>query len=66
MLITKSRTIDQIDSYIDDILSQAKNLEWAGMSFNRLEWCKLRISMKVKNKSNKNKYFIEIINRYKT
>lgn len=48
MLLTKGRTIDQIDSFIDDILSHARNLEWSGISFNRVEWCKLRISMKVK------------------
>jgi hypothetical protein len=32
---------------MDDILSQARVLEWGGVSFNRTEWVKLRISMKV-------------------
>ena len=44
---SKSKSIDQISSYMDDILSQSRVLEWAGISFNRTEWVKIRISMKV-------------------
>jgi len=32
---------------MDDILSQSRILEWAGISFNKTEWVKIRMSMKV-------------------
>ena len=34
-------------SYVEDILYQSKLLEWAGISFNNLEWYKLKNSVDV-------------------
>ena len=35
-----------VSHYMDDILSQAKMLEWAGVTFGQNEWYKLRLAMK--------------------
>ena len=41
--IAKTKTINH---YMEDILSQSKMLEWAGVSFGQNEWYKLRLAMK--------------------
>ena len=41
--ITKTKTINH---YMEDLISQSKILEWAGITFNELEWYKIRIAMK--------------------
>ena len=35
-----------LNNYMEDILSQSKILEWAGITFNQKEWYKLRLAMK--------------------
>lgn len=42
----KIKNPNQINNYMDDILSQANMLEWAGITFSEREWYKLRIAMK--------------------
>jgi len=32
---------------MQDIMSQSRLLEWAGVSFNKTEWYKLSLAMKV-------------------
>ena len=41
--IKKSKIIDH---YMDDIISQSNMLEWAGISFSKNEWYKIRVAMK--------------------
>ena len=37
---------DEVAHYMDDILSQSNVLEWAGITFNKTEWYKIRLAMK--------------------
>ena len=37
---------EEINNYMDDILSQASILEWVGISFSKTEWYKIRIALK--------------------
>ena len=41
--VLKTKTLNH---YMEDILSQSKMLEWAGITFNSKEWYKLRLAMK--------------------
>ena len=41
--ITKTKVLN---NYMEDILSQSKMFEWAGVTFGKNEWYKLRIAMK--------------------
>ena len=41
-----SNPVKLIPNYMDDILSQAELLEWAGISFNDIEWYKIRTAAK--------------------
>ena len=43
----KTKTTDTLNSYMQDIMSQARLLEWAGISFNKTEWYKISLAMKV-------------------
>jgi len=42
----KPKQIEIVPNYIEDILSLSRVLEWAGISFNKTEWFKLRQSLK--------------------
>ena len=42
----KPKQIETVNNYIEDILSLCKVLEWAGISFSKNEWFKLRQAMK--------------------
>jgi len=44
----KQKNIAVTENYIQDIISQSKLLEWAGISFNKTEWYKISIAMKVR------------------
>lgn len=35
-----------LDHYMEDIISQSNMLEWAGISFSKTEWYKIRLAMK--------------------
>lgn len=53
----------QINHYMEDILSQAQMLEWAGINFSEREWYKIRIAMKkllVENKCEFIRFFGKI------
>ena len=57
-----SKTKD-ITNYMEDILSQSKIFEWAGITFNQMEWYKIRIAMKkilVENKCEYLRFFGKI------
>ena len=43
----KTKTTDTLNNYMQDIMSQARLLEWAGISFNKTEWYKISLAMKV-------------------
>ena len=45
-LKVKKTCAEVTNHYMDDILQQSSILEWAGISFNKTEWYKLRIAMK--------------------
>ena len=52
-----------VTNYMDDILSQSKIFEWAGITFNPMEWYKIRIAMKkilVENKCEYLRFFGKI------
>lgn len=42
----KPKQIETINNYIEDVLSLSRVLEWAGISFNKTEWFKIRLAMK--------------------
>jgi len=44
----KQKNIAVTENYIQDIISQSKLLEWAGISFNKTEWYKISIAMKAR------------------
>ena len=46
----------EISNYMEDILSHATILEWAGINFNQIEWYKIRLSMKKLLTENKCEY----------
>ena len=40
------KSIKKINNYMEDILAQSELLEWGGISFNEVEWYKIRTAMK--------------------
>jgi hypothetical protein len=42
----KPKQIETVNNYIEDVLSLSRVLEWAGISFNKNEWFKIRLAMK--------------------
>ena len=40
------KSIKPLNNYMEDILAQSKLFEWGGISFNDLEWYKIRTAMK--------------------
>ena len=53
----------EISNYMEDILSHAAILEWAGINFNQKEWYKIRLSMKkllIENKCEYIRFFGKI------
>ena len=42
----KIKKSEEVNHYMDDIMSQANIFEWAGITFNKTEWYKIRIAMK--------------------
>ena len=42
----KVKKSEEVNHYMDDIISQANIFEWAGITFNKTEWYKIRIAMK--------------------
>ena len=43
----KPKQLETIENYIEDVLSISRIMEWAGVSFGKNEWFKIRIAMKV-------------------
>ena len=59
----KIQKVKEISNYMEDILSHAAILEWAGINFNQKEWYKIRLSMKkllVENKCEYIRFFGKI------
>lgn len=44
----KNKTVDTAESYMLDVMNQSRLLEWAGVTFNKTEWYKISLAMKVK------------------
>jgi hypothetical protein len=42
----QDKSIKVLNNYMEDILAQSELLEWGGVSFNELEWYKIRIATK--------------------
>jgi hypothetical protein len=42
----KVNKVQELNNFMDDIISQSQILEWAGISFNKVEWYKIRIALK--------------------
>jgi hypothetical protein len=42
----KAKKIETVNHYIEDVLALSRVLEWAGVSFNKTEWFKIRLAMK--------------------
>jgi radial spoke head protein 4A len=40
------RPIKQLNNYMEDIIAQSELLEWGGISFNDIEWYKIRTALK--------------------
>ena len=40
------KPIKQLNNYMEDIISQSELLEWGGISFNEIEWYKIRTAIK--------------------
>ena len=58
--VTKTKNVQ---NYMEDILSHATILEWAGINFNQTEWYKIRLSMKkllIENKCEYIRFFGKI------